>query len=179
MNIVIIGGDGLIGKGVIEILRERGHTARAASPRSGANMLTGQGLAHALQAAAAVVDVTISSFDGSAVCVPPIVMEPIAPRDVSAALADVVLGAPLNGMVELGGPERLRMDDLSRRVRDARHGDRPVVADRKAQYSGTLLDDTSLVTADDARRGPTRFADWLEESAVAAAPHLAVARRGA
>jgi uncharacterized protein YbjT (DUF2867 family) len=105
-----------------------------------------------------------AGFDGTAVRVPPALMQPIAARDVSAALADVVLGEPLGGIAELGGPERLRMDDLARRVLRARGDDRPVVGDPQARYYGTPVDDSSLVAAADARLGATRFADWLQQT---------------
>jgi len=244
MKIVVIGGDGLIGSGLVEILRTRGHTAVSASPRSGVNTLTGQGLATALAGADVVVDVTNSpSFadddvmhffctsttnqlaaeraasvrhhvalsivgserlpdsgyfrakvaqeeliekggvpysilratqffeflgriaeagaEGSSVRVPPILMQPLAARDVSAALADVVCGAPLEGMAEVAGPEKLRLDDLAQRLLRARGDERPVVSDPQALYFGTPADDGSLIAGEDARVAPTRFADWL------------------
>jgi len=247
MKIVVIGGSGLIGRGLVEMLRARGHTALPASPRSGVDALTGQGLAGAMAHADAVVDVTNSPsfadddvlrffdtstrnllaaerdagvrhhvalsvvgadrlpesgylraklaqerlieqggvpfsilratqfcefvgaiaescFDGSAMRVPPILMQPVAARDVSAALADVVLGAPLNGVAEIGGPERIRLDELAREVMRARGDARPIVADPSALYYGTPVDDASLVAGDDARRGETRFAEWLRSA---------------
>lgn len=247
MKIVVVGGNGLIGSGLVEILRSKGHQVVAASPSSGVDTVTGKGVAEAFAGADAVVDVTNApswadddvmrffetstrnmleaerkaavrhhvalsvvgtdrlqasgyfraklvqetliekggvpysilratqffeflgkvadaGFDGKALRVPPILMQPIAARDVSAALADVVLGAPLNGMAEVGGPERLRFDDLARRVLSAHDDKRPVVADANALYYGTPADDSSLIAGDDARRGTTRFADWLRQS---------------
>src|SRR5262245_38439258 len=58
MKIVVIGGSGLIGKNLIPLLRGRGHEAVSASPSSGVNTLTGEGLAEALAGADVVVDVT-------------------------------------------------------------------------------------------------------------------------
>jgi uncharacterized protein YbjT (DUF2867 family) len=245
MKIVVIGGTGLIGSGLVEILRARGHEAIAASPRSGVDALTGTGLAEAFAGADVVVDVANSpsfaddevmrffetstrnqleaerkagvrhhvalsvvgcerlpesgylraklaqealiekggvpysilratqffefiaaiangGFDGSAVRVPPVEMQPIAARDVCAGLADVALGKPLNGMAEIGGPERLRLDDLARRVLRGRGDDRPVVGDPQARYFGTPIDDGSLVAGADARVGAVRFEDWLQ-----------------
>ena len=247
MKIVVIGGSGLIGRGLVEILQSRGHTALAASPSSGVDTLTGVGLADALAGADIVVDVTNSPsfadddvmrffqtstrnvlaaeraaavphhvalsvvgadrlpesgylrakaaqekliedggvpfsilratqffeflspiadscFDGTTVRVPTALMQPVAARDVSAELANVTLGAPLGGMVELGGPERLPMDELARRVLLARDDRRPVVGDPKARYFGTPVDDGSLCAGDDARLGATRFSDWLQQN---------------
>ncbi len=67
----------------------------------------------------------------------------------------------MNGIVELGGPERFRPDELARRVLDANNDPREVVADLHARYFGTELDDHSLTTGSDAPIAPTRFEDWL------------------
>jgi uncharacterized protein YbjT (DUF2867 family) len=91
-------------------------------------------------------------------------MRPVAADDVAAALADVATQAPVNGVVELAGPEPLRLDELARRVLQARGDDRTVIADPDARYYGTKLDDRSLVPGDDARIGSTHFADWLRRS---------------
>lgn len=248
MKIVVIGGSGLIGRTLIEILQAKKHTALSASPKTGVDTLTGEGLAEILAGADTVVDVTNSpsfadddvlrffttstrnqlaaeraadvrhhvalsvcgsdrlpqsgylraklaqerliqeggvpysilratqffeflapiadaGFDGTSVRVPAATMQPIAAHDVSAALADVALGGPINGITEVGGPERIRMDELVRRVLRARGDERTVLADPQARYFGTPLDDGSLIAADAARRGATHFADWLRQAA--------------
>ena len=79
-------------------------------------------------------------------------------------LADVTLGAPVNGTVELAGPERLRLDELIRRFLSANQDTRQVVADVHARYFGAELNDHSLTPGDNPRIAPTRFEDWLSRS---------------
>ncbi|MCI0642177.1 MAG: SDR family oxidoreductase [Gemmataceae bacterium] len=247
MKIVVIGGSGLIGKMLIPLLRERGHEVVSASPSSGVNTLTGEGLAEALKGAQVVVDVSNSpSFadaavleffetstrnilaaeaaagvghhvalsvvgadrlpdsgymrakvaqerlirggrtpytivratqffdfvggiaqsatDGQTVRLPPALMQPIVSDDVAAILADIVLGKPLSGMVEMAGPEPIRMDDLVRRYLSATRDKREVTTDVHAKYFGTELNDRSLTPGENPRIGPTRFGDWLSRS---------------
>jgi uncharacterized protein YbjT (DUF2867 family) len=102
--------------------------------------------------------------DGT-VSLPPVLFQPEAAADVAAALADIAEEAPVNGTVELGGPERFRLDELVRRYLRARHDPRQVVADAEAPYYGIEVDEGTLVPGDDARVGATRFADWLGQSA--------------
>ena len=85
----------------------------------------------------------------------------MAADDVAAAVAKVAVGAPLNGIVEIGGPEQFRFDDFIRQALRARDDPREVVADPHARYFGTELGERSLVPGDDAELGPTRFEDWL------------------
>jgi uncharacterized protein YbjT (DUF2867 family) len=247
MKIVIIGGSGLIGKKLVNNLRQRGHQVVAASPSSGVNTLTGEGLAEALAGAQVVVDVanspsfedkavleffetagrnllaaeatarvghhvallvvgtdrllasgyfrakmaqenlikasripyTIvratqffefvgaiaqSATDGQTVRLPPALMQPIVSDDVAAALADVAVEKPLNGTVELAGPEPIRMDELVRRFLSANRDARKVTTDAYAGYFGTAVNDQSLTPGDNPRLGPTRFQDWLSRS---------------
>ena len=249
MKIVVIGGSGLIGSKLVQKLREAGHDPLAASPGSGVDTLTGEGLAEALEAAEVVVDVsnapvwsdtavleffltstrnilaaevaagvshhvalsvvgtdrlpdsgyfraklaqeeaikaatipyTIvratqffefigrvadSNTDGETVRVPPVLVQPEAADDVAAALAVAAVGAPVNGTVELAGPEQFRFDELTRRVLGANGDPRVVTADGRARYFGAELDDRSLVPGDDARIAPTRFEDWLSQTMV-------------
>jgi len=88
-------------------------------------------------------------------------LQPIASDDVAAALADVTVGPPVNGTLELAGPQRISLDELVRRFLSAKQDARQVVADVHARYFGTELNDRSLTPGDNARLGPTRFADWL------------------
>lgn len=254
MKIVVIGGTGLIGSKLVSRLGERGHEAVAASPNTGVDTITGQGLAEALAGTQAVVDVsnapdwsdaavmeffrtsarnilaaeiatgighhvalsvvgtdrlqgsgyfraklaqeeaikaasvpsTIlratqffefigriadSSTHHGTVSLPPILFQPEAADDVAAALADIVEGAPVNGTVELAGPERFRLDELVRRFLTATNDPRQVMADIHAPYYGLeVSDERALIPGDNPRIGATRFADWLARSARPAAP---------
>jgi uncharacterized protein YbjT (DUF2867 family) len=247
MKIVVIGGSGLIGKKLVARLGERGQEVVAASPSSGVNTVTGEGLSRALAGAQVVVDVAnapswedqavleffetsgrnllaaekvagvrhhvalsvvgterllasgyfrakmaqenlikasgipytivratqffefvegIAQFstDGQTVRLPPAMMQPIVSDDVALALADVAITEPLNGTVEISGPESIRMDELVRRVLKARGDSRQVVTDPQARYYGVPVNDQSLVPGNHPRLGPTRFADWLSRS---------------
>jgi uncharacterized protein YbjT (DUF2867 family) len=247
MKIVVIGGTGLIGTKLVKNLRQRGHEVVAASPSSGVNTLTGEGLAEALTGAQVVIDVANSpSFedkavleffetsgrnllaaetvagvrhhvalsvvgtdrllasgyfrakmaqenlikassipysivratqffefvgaiaqsatDGQTVRLPPARMQPIASEDVAAALAGVAIAEPLNGTVELAGPDPIRMDELVRRFLIASRDTRQVLTDPQARYFGMSVNDQSLTPGEGPRIGPTRFKDWLSRS---------------
>jgi uncharacterized protein YbjT (DUF2867 family) len=247
MKIVIIGGTGLIGTKLVGLLQDQGHDPVPASPNTGVNAVTGEGLPGVLAGAQVVVDVanapawddaavleffqtssrnlvtaeeaagvahhvalsvvgndrlpdsgylrakaaqeetvkagnvpyTIlratqffefigriadAAADGDKIRLPHAMMRPVAADDVAAALADIATRAPVNGVVELAGPEPLPLDELARRVLQARGDDRTVIADPHARYYGTELDDQSLVPGDGARIGATHFADWLRRS---------------
>ena len=92
-------------------------------------------------------------------------MQPIAADDVVAALDRVAVGTPVNGTVEVAGPEPIGMDELARRLLKAKHDPRQVTADVHARYFGAEVDDQSLRPGDNARLGPTRFDEWLRRSA--------------
>jgi uncharacterized protein YbjT (DUF2867 family) len=247
MKIVVIGGTGLIGKKTVAILRQHGDEVLPASPSSGVNTLTGEGLAQALAGAQVVVDVanapswedqavleffeksgrnllaaeaaahvghhvalsvvgtdrllasgyfrakmaqeklikassvpyTIvratqflefvggiaqAATEGQTVRVPPALMQPIAADDVAAVMADVALAKPLNGTVDLAGPEPIRQDELVRQFLTATGDSRKVTADPNALYYGLKVDDKSLTPGPNPRLGPTRFQDWLKHS---------------
>lgn len=247
MKIVVIGGSGLIGTKVVANLRKRGHEVVAASPSTGVNTITGEGLAQALAGAQVVVDVAnapkwednavmaffetsgrnllaaeatagvkhhvalsvvgterllgsgyfrakmaqenlikasaipytivratqffefvsgIAQFatEGQTVRVPPVMMQPIVSDDVAAGVADAALAEPVNGMLELAGPEPIRQDDLVRQFLNATGDKRNVVADPKALYYGVAVDDESLTPGAHPRLGKTRFQDWLSRS---------------
>jgi uncharacterized protein YbjT (DUF2867 family) len=256
MKIVVIGGTGLIGSKLVNTLRREGHDVLAASPDSGVNTITGEGLAQALAGASVVVDVanspsfedaavleffetsgrnllaaeaaagvghhvalsivgadrardsgymrakvaqerlvmassipyTIlrstqffefmdriaqSGFDGQRIRVSHALVQPILSDDVVALLAEIALGPPANAIVEIGGPERLHLDDIVRQVVGGGEHARPVVADPQARYFGAVLDDRLLTADDDARLGTTRFADWLSTRPAAGTGHAA------
>ena len=254
MKIVVIGGTGLIGSKVVNILRQLGHEVVAASPSSGVNTLTGEGLTEALKGAEVVVDVANSpSFedkpamdffetsgrnllsaekaagvkhhvalsvvgtdrltgsgagslsgyfrakmaqenlikasgipftivhatqffefvkgiaqsgtDESGIRLSPVLMQPMAADDVAAAVAEVALGQPANGMIEIAGPDQIRQDELVRQYLSATGDARKVITDDKAGYFGIEVDDQSLVPGANPRPGPTHFAEWLSQSA--------------
>ena len=244
MKIVVIGGSGLIGSKLVAKLGEHGHEAVPASPASGVNTITGEGVAEVLAGADVVVDVSNSpsfadadvlaffetattnllaaaadagvghyvalsvvgadslpdsgylrakvaqeqliaksglpysivratqffefakaigeaaTVDG-VVHAPSALMQPIAAEDVASTVGRVTIGAPVNGVVEVGGPELIGMDDLIRRSLAARDDSREVVTDPHARYFGTELGERSLVTGEGGLRAETTFADWL------------------
>ncbi len=247
MKIVVIGGSGLIESKLVTKLSEQGHDAVAASPKSGVNTVTGEGLAEVLEGASVVVDVSNSpSFeeaavmeffrtstrnlltyeaaagvghhvalsvvgterlaesayfrakiaqeklikessipysivqatqffefgmsiadaatDGKRVRLAPVFIQPMAADDVASAVGRIAVGAPLNGTVEVAGPERFRLDELIRKGLSARNDPREVVADPHARYFGAELSERTLVPNDDARLAETRFEDWLSHS---------------
>jgi uncharacterized protein YbjT (DUF2867 family) len=106
-----------------------------------------------------------TATDGDTVRLSPALIQPEAAADVSSTLADVAVGAPLNDTIELAGPEAFPLDELARRFLSASDDPRQVTADVHARYFGTELDDRSLTPGDDARIAPTRFEDWLSQSA--------------
>jgi uncharacterized protein YbjT (DUF2867 family) len=247
MKIVVIGGSGLIGSKLVELLRDRGHQVVAASPNTGVNTLTGEGLAEALAGAQVVVDVANSpSLDdkvamdffvrsgrnllaaeaaagvkhhvalsvvgtqrvvdslylqakaaqenlvkassipysilqstqffefieriaksglaGGIYRLSPALVQPVASDDVVEALADIAVAAPLNGTVEVAGPEAIPLDEAARQVLVARQDPRPIMPDTHARYFGAELNDKSLVPGPDARIGSMTFEDWLRQS---------------
>jgi uncharacterized protein YbjT (DUF2867 family) len=106
-----------------------------------------------------------SGTDGDTVRLSPALIQPESADDVASTLADVAVGAPLNDTVELAGPEAFRLDELTRLFLSSKGDPREVTADVRAPYFGAELDDSSLTPGDDARIAPTRFADWLSQSA--------------
>ena len=106
----------------------------------------------------------ISMVDGKA-HVPPVLFQPRAADDVASAVAKVAVGNPENTIVEIGGPEKFRMDELVRLRLASLKDSREVVADPNALYSGAKINDRTLVPGDNARLGETRFEVWLSQSA--------------
>jgi uncharacterized protein YbjT (DUF2867 family) len=248
MKIVVIGGTGLIGSRLVKKLREHGHEAVAASPSSGVNTVTGEGLAEVLKGASIAVDVTNSpswedaavlkffetstrnlltyetaagvghhvalsvvgterlsesgffrakiaqeklikassipysivqatqffeflkgladiSMVGDKVHLPPVLFQPMAADDVASGVARVAVGPPLNGTVEIAGPEQFRVDELVRRLLATLNDPREVIADPNARYSGATISEKTLLPGNKARLGETRFETWLTQSA--------------
>src|SRR5256885_5922030 len=105
-----------------------------------------------------------SATDGQTVRLSPALMQPIVSDDVAAAMADVAVGEPVNGTVELAGPEPIRLDELVRQFLNANRDARSVTTDVHARYFGIELNDQSLTPGENPRLGPTRFEDWLSRS---------------
>jgi uncharacterized protein YbjT (DUF2867 family) len=99
--------------------------------------------------------------DGHVARLSPALFQPVASDDVAATLADVTLGAPLNGFIELAGPERASLDEFGRRYLAATKDPRRIVADIHARYFGAELNDLSLTPGSNPRIGAVRFEDWL------------------
>ena len=105
-----------------------------------------------------------STDDEKTVRLAPVFVQPESADDVAAAVADVADSEPVNGIIELGGPEQFRLDELAKRLLRAKNDTRRVTADVHALYFGTELDDHSLTPGSGARIAPTRFEDWLSVS---------------
>ncbi|NUO50513.1 MAG: SDR family oxidoreductase [Polyangiaceae bacterium] len=95
---------------------------------------------------------------------PPVLVQPIAAEEAAAAVTDVALGAPLNGTMEVAGPDQVRFDVLVERGLGARKDPRRVVVDPHARYFGTELSERSLVAEADARLGKVHFEEWLSSA---------------
>ncbi|HEX6021773.1 MAG TPA: SDR family oxidoreductase [Solirubrobacter sp.] len=107
---------------------------------------------------AAIAD---AATDGDTVHLPAAYIQPAAADDVARAVGRVAVGTPVNGIVEIAGPEPFRFDELIRLGLSARNDPRRVIADPDARYFGTTLNDASLLPGEDAQLGETRFEDWL------------------
>jgi uncharacterized protein YbjT (DUF2867 family) len=94
----------------------------------------------------------------------PALFQPIAADDVAVALADVALGAPVNGMIEIAGPDRVPIDELVGRFLRATHDPRTVITDLRAGYFGIAVNDQTLTPGENPRIGATRFDDWLSRT---------------
>ena len=250
MKIVVVGGTGLIGSKTVAKLHDQGHEAVPASPDTGVNTLTGEGLSEILDGAQVVVDVSnapnweddavmhffetssrnllaaeaaagvghhvalsvvgtgrllesgyfrakmaqekliegspipwsivhatqffefIDSIaqeatDGNEVHLPPVLIQPMAADDVASEVARVAVGPPLNGIVEVEGPEQFSLDELIRGVLKADNDPREVIADPEATYYGIRPGERTLLPGDDARIAGTRLEDWRKQHAAA------------
>ena len=104
--------------------------------------------------------------DGTTVRLPPVLVQPMAADDVATAVGKVAVGAPLNGTVEVAGPQQFRFDELIRQGLSARNDPREVVVDPRARYFGAELGERSLVPAGEARLGEMRLEQWLGQTAL-------------
>ena len=109
------------------------------------------------------------SMVGGKVHLPPVFFQPMAADDVASALARIAVGQPVNGIVEIGGPEQFRVDELVRRRLVSLKDPREVIADPNARYSGAKISEKTLVPGNNARLGETRFENWLTQSAKSSA----------
>jgi uncharacterized protein YbjT (DUF2867 family) len=251
MKIVVIGGSGLIGSKLVRKLDADGREAVAASPDSGVNTLTGEGLPETLEGASVVVDVSNSpsldddaavleffetstrnilaaetaagvghhvalsvvgterlsesgyfrakiaqekliedssipysivhatqffefvksiagaATEGNTVRLAHVLIQPIAADDVASAVGQVSVGSPVNGIIEVAGPDQFRLDELIRRGLSAKHDPREVIADPQARYFGAELSERTLIPGDDARIAKTHFEEWLSRPTTA------------
>jgi uncharacterized protein YbjT (DUF2867 family) len=108
--------------------------------------------------------------DGNTVRIAPVLFQPIAAEDVAKAVGRVAESAPVNGIVEIAGPQQFRFDEFIRLGLSARHDPREVIADPHARYFGTELGERTLVPGPDARLGEIRFEEWLGKSVIQAMP---------
>ena len=92
---------------------------------------------------------------------PDALIQPIAAADVSVAVAKAAVAPPIDGTVDVGGPEKLSFAEMARAVLASKGADTPVVVDPSATYFGTHVEQDSLVTGSSATLAPTHFADWL------------------
>jgi uncharacterized protein YbjT (DUF2867 family) len=116
---------------------------------------------HATQFFEFLKSIADAATDGERVRLAPVLIQPMAAEDVAAAVSTIAVEAPVNGIVELAGPEQFRLDELVRRYLGARDDPRSVIADPRSRYFGAQLDERTLVPGDHARLAATHFEDWL------------------
>ncbi len=121
-------------------------------------------IVHATQFFEFVIRIADAATEGDTVRIPPVLFQPMAADDVASAVTRVALGVPLDGIMEVAGPELFRFDELVRQVLAAHHDPRVVVADPEASYYGTLLAERSLIPGDGARLGETTLREWLDRA---------------
>jgi uncharacterized protein YbjT (DUF2867 family) len=246
MKIVVIGGSGLIGSKLVAKLDERGYQTVSASPHTGVDTLTGEGLADAVAGASVVVDVSnapsfedaavldffdtstrnllaaeaaagvahhvalsvvgterlseggyfraklaqeelikassipysivratqffefldriaADATDGDTVRLPPALIQPMAADDVASALGRIAVGSPVNGIVEIAGPDRFLLDELIRGRLSATGDPRQVITDPGAAYFGIMPGERTLLPGGDAHIADARFEDWRKQ----------------
>jgi uncharacterized protein YbjT (DUF2867 family) len=124
-------------------------------------------IVHATQFFEFARSIADAATDGTTVRLASVLIQPMAADDIAKALARVAVGTPVNGTVEIAGPEQFRLDELIRQSLRARNDPRTVVADPRAGYYGVEVDERTLLPDVDARLGETRFDDWLGRPAMA------------
>jgi uncharacterized protein YbjT (DUF2867 family) len=116
---------------------------------------------HATQFFEFIKSIAAAATAGNTVRLAPVLIQPMAADDVAKAVGRIAVGAPVNGVVEVAGPEQFRLDELIRQGLRARQDPREVVADPEARYFGVIPSERGLVPADGARLGEIRFEAWL------------------
>jgi uncharacterized protein YbjT (DUF2867 family) len=118
-------------------------------------------IVHATQFFEFVMRIADEATVGTTVRLPPVLIQPMAADDVAKAVGRFAVGAPVNGIVEVAGPQQFRFDELIRQGLGARNDTRDVVVDPHARYFGAELGEHSLIPAPQARLGEIRFDEWL------------------
>jgi len=121
-------------------------------------------IVHATQFFEFVNSIAESAVVGDSIRLAPVLIQPMAAEDVSRAVGKVSVSAPVNGIIEVAGPDQFRLDDLIRTALSARHDPRQVIADPAAPYYGATLTERMLVPESGASLGETHFSDWLVEN---------------
>ena len=133
------------------------------------NLIKGSSIPHSIVRATQFYEffngIADFSTEGNQVRLPHVLFQPMAADDVASAVARIAVGPPVNGIVEVGGPEQFRLDELVRRRLATLNDSREVIADPKALYSGAKVSEKTLVPGNNARLGETRFETWLTQSA--------------
>jgi uncharacterized protein YbjT (DUF2867 family) len=124
-------------------------------------------IVHATQFFESIKKIADDATYGNTMSLPPVLVQPIAADDVAKALSRIALGTPVNGIVEVAGPEQFTFDMLIRRCLAARNDPRVVLTDFQARYFGAVLSERTLVPSDAAVLGEVRFDDWLRHVAAA------------
>jgi uncharacterized protein YbjT (DUF2867 family) len=125
-------------------------------------------IAHSTQFFEFLGGIAQSATDGVTVRLSPAFVQPISADDVAAALADVAVGAPFNGTLEIAGPEQFPLAELVQQYLSAKQDSRKVIADVNARYFGAVLSEETLIPDEKAHFYPTTFDAWLGRQKVAA-----------
>ncbi|WP_405987438.1 SDR family oxidoreductase [Streptomyces sp. NBC_00872] len=120
-------------------------------------------IVHATQFFEFVKAIAAAATEGDTVRLAPVKIRPIGSDDVAAAVGRTAVGAPVNGVVEVAGPDEFQLDQLVREGLAAENDPRTVVTDAHAPYFGTELKETTLLPGPDAHIAGTRFVDWLAQ----------------
>ncbi len=177
MKIAVIGGTGLIGSRVVELLRAAGHQAAPHSPSTGLDLLSGKGVAEALANLLKAgpipwsivratqffefVDAVLAwTGDADTVRLPATPIQPMAADDVARAVAEVSAGTPLNGTRDIAGPEIFTLDELGRITLEAEGDKRAVVTDPSAGMFAAVPGDV-IIAREGAVIAKTSYREWL------------------